>query len=101
MGSRDEIRLESVVVQITELVVAELDGETVMMSVENGKYYGLDEIGSYIWPLIKEPRSVKDVCELLLEEFDVDRQQCERDVLAFFNHLAEEKVIRVVDHADR
>lgn len=56
-----------------------------MMSIENGEYYGLDDIGSRIWELI----------DTLLERFDVDRETCERDVLKFLNELDEDKILEV------
>ena len=97
MDKKNLISLESVVVQVADLVSSSLDEETVMMSVNSGKYYGLDEIGSRIWELIKQPRSVSDLCDILLEEFEVDRKQCEKDVLDFLNELAEKKLLRVID----
>ncbi|MBW1829607.1 MAG: PqqD family protein, partial [Deltaproteobacteria bacterium] len=71
MDKKNLINLESVVVQVVDLVSSSLDEETVMMSVNSGKYYGLDEIGSRIWELIKQPRSVSDLCDILLGEFEV------------------------------
>jgi len=78
-----EITTETVISQIEEIVASDIDGETVMMSIENGKYYGLDDIGSRIWELI----------DTLLERFDVDRQTCERDVLKFLNELDDDKIL--------
>jgi hypothetical protein len=97
MSGKNPVGPNTVIAQIEELVSSDLDGETVMMSVKNGKYYGMDAIGSRIWALIKQPRSVADVCNILLEEFDVDREQCERDVLSFLNKLAEDNLVKVVD----
>ena len=43
-----KITTETVISQTEEIVDSNIDGETVMMSIENGKYYGLDDIGSRI-----------------------------------------------------
>ena len=96
MSGKNPIGLDTVVAQIEELVSSDLDGETVMMSVKNGKYYGMDAIGSRIWALIKQPRSVSELCDILLKEFNVDRERCEKDVLIFLNKLAEDNLIRIV-----
>ena len=87
-----EITAETVISQIEEIVASDIDGETVMMSVENGKYYGLDDIGSRIWELIERPVKVSDLVNTLLERFDVDRETCEKDVLEFLNGLNEDKI---------
>jgi hypothetical protein len=96
MSGKNPVGPNTVIAQIEELVSSDLDGETVMMSVKNGKYYGMDAIGSRIWALIKQPRSVSELCDILLEEFDVDCERCEGDVLIFLNKLAEDNLIRIV-----
>ena len=96
MSGKNQIGPDTVVAQIEELVSSDLDGETVMMSVKNGKYYGMDAIGSRIWALIKQPRSVSELYDILLREFNVDRERCEKDVLIFLNKLAEDNLIRIV-----
>ena len=67
-----------------------------MMSIENGEYYGLDEIGSRIWTLLEEPKKVSELCDILLEEFEVEREQCEEEVLAFLNEMASDDLIHIV-----
>jgi len=90
-----KITTETVISQTEEIVDSNIDGETVMMSIENGKYYGLDDIGSRIWELIEKPVKVSDLIDALLEQFDVDRKTCERDVLKFLNELNEDKILGV------
>ena len=92
---KKEITTDTVISQIEEIVDSDIDGETVMMSIENGKYYGLDDIGSRIWELIEKPIKVSDLIDTLLERFDVDRETCERDVLKFLNELNDDKVLKV------
>jgi hypothetical protein len=91
------IDLNSVIKRADDLVSCDLDGETALMSVENGKYYGLDPIGSRIWVLLEEARPVADLCGLLLQEFDVEPAQCQQDVLAFLTELAKDNLIMVTD----
>jgi len=92
---RKEITTETIISQIEEIVASDIDGETVMMSIQNGEYYGLDDIGSRIWELIEKPVKVSDLIDILLERFDVDRETCERDVLKFLNELNEDKILEV------
>ena len=87
----------TIVTQTKELVSSDLDGETVLLSIETGKYYNMDPIGSRIWELIKDPMSVSQLIDILLGEFEVDREQCEQEVLAFLNKLAGDHLIRAAD----
>ena len=94
---KSAIGLNSTISKTEDLVSCDLEGETALMSVENGKYYGLDPVGSRIWGLLERSRPVSDLCALLLEEFAVEPAQCETDVLAFLHDLAQDNLIKVID----
>lgn len=93
------IGLNSIVKQAEGLVACDLDGETALMSVDNGKYYGLDPIASRIWELLKEARPVAAMCGLLVAEYDVEPARCQGDVLDFLNELARDNLVEVVGGA--
>jgi len=68
----------------------------VMMSVENGEYFGLDPVGSRIWDLIENPIRIDSLVDLLLEEFDVSKEQCESDTFEFLNELREKNLLLII-----
>jgi hypothetical protein len=94
------IGLHSLVKRAEDIVSCDLDGQTVHMSFAQGNYYGMDPVGSRIWALMETPLSVSEIYAALLAEFEVEREQCERDLLAFLNELAQENLIKVVDESD-
>ncbi|TLS49394.1 lasso peptide biosynthesis PqqD family chaperone [Paenibacillus antri] len=83
------------VVQGKDHIVSDMDGEKVMLSIRNGKYYNLGEIGGDIWDLIAAPSRVEAVVDALIGRYDVERDRCEDHVLAFLARLADEKLIEV------
>ena len=87
--------LSSIIQRMEGIVQSEIDGETVMMSIENGAYYGLDTIASRIWTLIETPQSAQTICDQLQLEYEVDDDQCKDDVLYFINEMAEHNIIQV------
>lgn len=91
-----KISMESIVSQMEDIVASGIDDEVVMMSVENGRYYGLDSIGSRVWELIGKPIKVSELIADLLLKYDVDRGTCERDVLEFLGQLNEDGILKVV-----
>jgi hypothetical protein len=93
---KQELSKDSTIKQIDDIVASDIDGETVMMSIENGAYYGLDAIGSHIWELIKEPVKVSDLIDILLSKYDVDPETCQRDVFEFLNGLKDDKILVVM-----
>ena len=87
----------SVVVATKDQVSADLADEAVILHLESGVYFGLDTVGAQIWALIQEPRSVSDVEEAILKEFEVAPDRCERELCAFLQELAAHKLIEVSD----
>lgn len=82
-----------------DLLSCDIDGQTVLMSVEHGMYYGLDLVGSRIWALIETPRRVSEVCDTLVSEFDVSRPACESAVRSYLADLAAHRLV-VIDHPE-
>jgi len=89
------INTNSIIQRNDDIVQAEIDGEIVMMSIENGEYYGLDIIASRIWEIIETPLKIIAICEQLLTEYDVTEETCQTDVIEFLNNMAENKIVIV------
>lgn len=87
----------SIVVVAKEQVSCDLGGEAAILNLKSGVYYGLDPIGARIWNLIQEPKNLNEIREILLKEYDVEPDRCERDLLALLQKLADEGLIEVKD----
>jgi hypothetical protein len=82
-----------VLVQNPGNIVSDMDGEKVMLSIQNGKYYNLGELGGEIWDLLKEPISIEEVVTLLQSQYDVDPTECEEQVVTFISQLIDEGLV--------
>ncbi|HEU4752132.1 MAG TPA: PqqD family peptide modification chaperone [Armatimonadota bacterium] len=91
--------VHSVVSASPDHLACDLDGETVILHLTRGRYYGLDPVGAEIWKLIARPTPVLQVREAILQEFDVEPERCEQDLLALLGQLADEGLIEVLDGA--
>ena len=82
-------------VKIPEEVLARQIGEeTVMLDLANGTYFGLDPVGARIWQLLVEGRTLAEVCDAMMTEYEVSREDIERDVARLAEELAERGLIR-------
>jgi hypothetical protein len=86
---------QQMVSQVEGNIISDMDGEKVMFSIANGKYYNLGEIGGVIWDLLKEPTSSEQIVSNLLEQYDVDQETCVDQVLSFLTMLVEENLIEI------
>lgn len=87
--------MESLVRQSEDQVSALKDDEIMLMSIQNGRYYNLNRVSTRIWQLIEEPRKIAHVCDQMIEDFDVPRQDCQREVLQHIGQLVDEGLARV------
>jgi hypothetical protein len=79
---------ESRLVRSEDILHAPLGAdEAVMMSVEAGRYYSLNAVGSRVWELLETPKSVGELCAQICEEFVVDAPICEAELLRFAGDL--------------
>lgn len=94
------ISLRSTVRQAREQISCDLGGEAVILNVRSGEYYGLNAVGRRVWALLEGGRTVAEVRDGLLAEFDVDAERCTADLLRVLSDLAEAELIQVATEAD-
>lgn len=89
------VTLESIVSHAPNPVAAEVAGETVLMSLERSRCYGLGETGSEIWNRLSSPIRVTELAAELHEQYEAEPGMIEQDLLDLLNQLAEEGLIQV------
>jgi hypothetical protein len=82
------MKLSATITIPTQVMARQVGEETVILDLVSGSYFGLDTMGTRIWQLIGEGRSLGEVCELLLAEYDAPREQVEKDVLRLLDELS-------------
>ncbi|MDD2764280.1 MAG: lasso peptide biosynthesis PqqD family chaperone [Opitutaceae bacterium] len=97
MSPTAEIPPAATVVRSPDQVSGDLDGKVVLLSIENGTYYNMNEVGSRIWALIEKPVTVAALIEQLLAEFEVEKSTCEKEVADFLGQLQKDHLLKVVE----
>ncbi|BDZ71693.1 PqqD family peptide modification chaperone [Methanobacterium petrolearium] len=80
-----------------DYVYCKVDDEMVLLGMEDGIYYGLNPVGAFIWEEIKEPKTINQVRDAILAEYDVEKEECEQDLFELLHELAEKGLIDVED----
>ncbi|MFE0557446.1 lasso peptide biosynthesis PqqD family chaperone [Paenibacillus sp. NPDC058910] len=89
------ITTDALVVQSEGFLVSDMDGEKVMLSIENGKYYNLGRIGGRIWEFISSPVTISNMVDQLVLEYEIEPELCEQQVRLFLKQLATEGLVQV------
>lgn len=81
MGESGRVRRNS------SLPFQELEGRVVVVVPARRQMHQLDEVASFLWNQLREPRSARELARSLSEEFEVEPDRAERDVEAFLSEL--------------
>ena len=96
-ASAETVTNGSFFVAIKEHLYSDLNGEAVILSTKNGKYYGLNEVGRSIWKAIKDPTNLEEIHARVMDEYDVDKETCCHEVTSFLQTMLGEGLIEVLD----
>ena len=75
-----------------------IDKEAVILNLETGVYYSLNEVGTRVWELCDGSCSVKDITRAICEQFEVQEEQAERNILELVSDLLEEGLVGIYEN---
>jgi hypothetical protein len=76
------------------LLEAEVDGEIVALNVESGTCYGFNSTATRVWSMIEQPRTIGEICATLVAQFDVEPDDCRRDVVDLLRELQADGLVK-------
>lgn len=82
-----------------EVLSRVLDGEAVLLHLGSGTYFGMNEVATRAWEIIVAGTSFTGLCASLESEFDVSRQELERDLRELISALVDKKLVTVTPEA--
>ncbi len=85
--------MQRIPIRNEEIVWRNLEGEAVLLNPNSGKYYGLNEVGCSFWEKVNGTNSLESIINLLLEEYDVERETLEQDIIELATNMEERKII--------
>lgn len=71
-----------------QVMARQVGDETVILDLASGTYFGLDPVGARIWQLMGEGKTLSEICDTMLDEYEVTRDALERDVIELAQELS-------------
>ena len=78
-----------------DVISQEVSGETVLLDLESENYFGLDEVGTRIWQLIKETNELQSIFDTLLEEYNVSEQRLQLDLTTLLTEIEDLGLVKL------
>jgi hypothetical protein len=83
------------IVASREQVSCALGGDVAILNLKNGVYYGLDPMGARIWNLLQQPRTLAELRDILINEYDVDAARLELDIQELLSQLVDNQLVEI------
>lgn len=81
------INLNQTIALSPDVISQEVSGETVLLDLESENYFGLDEVGTRIWQLIKETNDLNSIYNTLLDEYEVSGERLQQDLTVLLSEI--------------
>ena len=95
MGAR--LSSQSIVVATSEQVSCPLGDESAILNLKNSVYYGANPVAASVWKLVQQPKSVAELRDALVDEYDVEPERCQQDLMMLLDKMRDEGLIDVRD----
>ena len=93
-----QITPDSVVVAAKEQISTQVDEEAALLNLKTGVYYGLDSMGAYIWQMLREPVTVRELEATLQKDYEnVDAEIVANDLRVFLSSMIEAGLVEVAE----
>lgn len=86
----------SKIVVSKDVVSCDLGGETAMLDMKEGIYYGLNPMGTTIWELIQKPITIQEIIDKILDEYEVDEETCYTDLMELLDQMVENGLVEIL-----
>ncbi len=96
-----DLSVHSIVIATPEQVSCPLGEESAILNLKNTVYYGLNPVGARVWNLLQQARTVGELRDAILDEYDVEAGRCESDLLELLEKMRTEGLIQVRSAATR
>lgn len=78
-----------------DVLISDVEGESVILNVNTERYFGLDEVGTRMLSVLTESNSVQTAYEALLEEYEVENDTLRRDLADLIDRLLGQGLLEV------
>jgi Coenzyme PQQ synthesis protein D (PqqD) len=78
-----------------DVLISKLQEESVILNLDNERYYGLDDVGTRFLSVLTTSESIEAAYETLLLEYDVDGEMLRQDLLKLVEQLVDQGIVHV------
>ncbi len=86
---------QTILVASKEQVYCELGDEAAILGLQNSVYYGVNPVGARVWGLLQQPRSVGEIRDAIVTEYDVTAERFESELIDLLQQMLREGLVEL------
>lgn len=95
MQQHDLIPLDAELTVVGDPVFTDIPGETVILDERSGRYFGLDDVGTFVWRHLQRATTLRSLVAAVTAEYEVAADACEADLRALIGDLRAADLVAV------
>jgi coenzyme PQQ synthesis protein D (PqqD) len=89
------LSLQTTVIVSSHQISCPLGDEAAILNLKNSVYYGMNPVGATVWNLLKQPKTVAEIRDAIVEEYEVEEERCEQDLFTLLEEMRSQGLIEV------
>jgi hypothetical protein len=78
-----------------DVLISNLQEESVILNLDNERYYGLDDVGTRFLSALNTADSIEAAYEKLVQEYEIDKEVLRKDLLTLVENLLEQGIVQI------
>jgi hypothetical protein len=76
------------------VLIRELDGESVLLNLDRERYFGLDDVGTRMWSVVTSSETIQAAYDTLAAEYDVGKEALRQDLCTLIDEWMEHELVQ-------
>lgn len=78
-----------------DVLISNLQEESVILNLDSERYYGLDDVGTRFLSVLNTADSIEAAYEKLIQEYDVDEEVLRKDLLTLVENMVAQGIVQI------
>lgn len=91
-----QITEQSIVQKQEQVPFKQIDNEGILLHLDSGDYFAIDEVGLLIWKSMDGKRSLRQIAKQIVARYEVAKTKALNDVVTFTKGLWKKKLVKLV-----
>ena len=81
---------------IIKTAVSKTDENAILLNLNSGSYYELNDVAHIIVQNLNDFIGFNEIKQIIIENYDIEEDRCEKDILSFLKDLIERDFLEVL-----